>query len=90
MRAPVPAGARLVLINTAVARADLSASEIRLPYSWRYGPAVRDLGDASYAAATYTFQGLGLKPLSPVHVRAARDGADVSISWLRRTRNRRR
>ena len=42
----------------AVARVDLAASEIRLPYSWRYGPATRDIGDASYAAAAHTFQGL--------------------------------
>ena len=71
------AGARFVLINTAVARVDLAASEIRLPYSWRYGPATRDIGDASYAVAAHTFQGLGLKPLSPVHVRASRAGGDV-------------
>jgi hypothetical protein len=86
MRPAVMAGARFVLLNTAVARVDLAASEIRLPYSWRYGPATRDIGDASYAVAAHTFQGLGLKPLSPVHVRASRAGGDVSITWLRRTR----
>ncbi len=86
MRPSVAAGARFVLINTAVARVDLAASEIRLPYSWRYGPATRDIGDASYAVAGHTFQGLGLKPLSPVHVRASRAGGDVTIGWIRRTR----
>jgi len=34
----------------------------------------------------HTFQGLGLKPLSPVHVRAVRADGDVTISWVRRTR----
>ena len=86
MRPSVAAGARFVLFNTAVARVDLAASEIRLPYSWRYGPATRDIGDASYAVAAHTFQGLGLKPLSPVHVRAVRAGGDVAFSWVRRTR----
>lgn len=86
MRTPVGAGARFVLVNTAVTRIDLTASEIRLPYSWRVGPAARDIGDASYVTAEHTFEGLGLKPLSPVHVRAARSGGDISISWLRRTR----
>ena len=86
MRSAVAAGARFVLLNTAVARVDLAASEIRLSYSWRYGPATRNIGDASYAVAAHTFQGLGLKPLSPVHVRASRAGGDVAISWLRRTR----
>ena len=86
MRPSVAAGARFVLFNTAVARVDLAAAEIRLPYSWRYGPATRDIGDASYAVAAHTFQGLGLKPLSPVHVRAVRSGGDVAFSWVRRTR----
>jgi hypothetical protein len=34
----------------------------------------------------HTFQGLGLKPLSPVHVRGLRAGGDVLLSWIRRTR----
>ena len=37
-------------------------------------------------SAAHTFQGLGLKPLSPVHVRASRAGGDVTIGWIRRTR----
>ena len=82
----VAAGARFVLLNAAIARIDLSAAEIGLPYNWRVGPAARDIGDATYAAATHTFTGLGLKPLSPVHVRGVRSGGDVSISWIRRTR----
>ena len=82
----VPAGARFVLITSAIARIDLTASEIRLPYQWRVGPSGRDIGDASYVAAEHTFQGLGLKPLSPVHVTAARADGDVAISWIRRTR----
>ncbi|MTD96259.1 hypothetical protein GIW81_18115 [Hyphomicrobium sp. xq] len=86
MRPAVAAGARFVLVSTALARLDLTAAEIRLPYNWRFGPAARDIGDASYATATHTFQGLGLKPLSPVHVRAARSGGDVALSWMRRTR----
>lgn len=86
MRAPTAAGARFVLLDAAVARVDLAAAEIRLPYNWRVGPSTRDIGDASYIAATYTFQGLGLKPLSPVHLRANRAGGDVAITWLRRTR----
>jgi hypothetical protein len=86
MRASVAAGAPFVVLNAALARLDLTASEIRLPYHWRIGPASRDIGDASYVAAEHTFEGLGLRPLSPVHVRAQRTGGDVAISWIRRTR----
>jgi hypothetical protein len=86
MRPAVAAGARFVLLNAAIARLDLSAAEIGLPYKWRVGPAARDIGDATYVAATHTFTGLGLKPLSPVHVRGTRSAGDVAISWIRRTR----
>lgn len=86
MRLPLSAGARFVLVNTALARLDLAASEVRLPYSWRIGPATRDIGDATYATASHTFAGLGLRPLSPVHVRAVRSDGDVLLSWVRRTR----
>ncbi len=86
MRASVAAGAPFVVLNAAVARLDLTASEIRLPYNWRIGPASRDIADASYVATEHTFLGLGIKPLSPVHVRGVRSGGDVAITWVRRTR----
>ena len=86
MRSDLAAGARFVRLDAAAARIDLAAAEIRLPYRWRVGPSTRDIGDTSYVAATHTFQGLGLKPLSPVHVRGLRAGGGVTITWLRRTR----
>ena len=45
MRSPVAAGARFVLLNTAVARVDLARARSGLPYHWRYGPATRDIGE---------------------------------------------
>ncbi len=86
MRSDLAAGARFMRLDAAVARIDLAAAEIRLPYRWRVGPSTRDIGDTSYVATTHTFLGLGLKPLSPVHVRGLRAGGDVTITWLRRTR----
>jgi len=86
VRPAVAAGAPVVVLNAALARLDLAAAEIRPPYNWRIGPASRDIGDASYVALSHTFEGLGLKPLSPVHVRGVRSGGDVAITWVRRTR----
>jgi hypothetical protein len=84
--APLAAGAPFVLLTPEVAPVNLTLDEIRLPLNWRYGPASRDLGDASYAGVTHTFAGAGLRPLAPVHVRGARAGGDVTIAWIRRTR----
>jgi hypothetical protein len=47
---------------------------------------VRDIGYASYSTQAHTFTGQGLKPLSPVHVRALRTSGDIALSWIRRTR----
>lgn len=79
-------GARFVLLDEAVATVPLGLGDIGLPFNWRFGPSGRDLGDQSYASAVHAFTGRGLRPLSPVHVRAARSGGDLTISWIRRAR----
>jgi hypothetical protein len=86
MRSPLAAGARFVLLDGALARVDLTPDEIGLAYNWRCGPANRDLGDASYVQLEHAFAGIGLKPLSPVHLRGTRSGGDLAMSWVRRTR----
>ena len=86
MHAPIAAGARLVLLAGALTPVPLAATDIGLPLVWRYGPAARALGDASYQSATHPFRGAALKPLSPVHVRGRRSGGDIAITWIRRSR----
>jgi hypothetical protein len=86
MRAPLTAGARFVLLDGALARIDMTEDEVGLAYNWRCGPASRDLGSPSYVQLAHTFRGEGLKPLSPVHIRATRSGGDLNLTWTRRTR----
>jgi hypothetical protein len=87
MRTPVAAGAPFVLLDGALVRVPLGLSELKRPLNWRYGPSNRDLADASYAVTPHAYQGLGLRPLSPVHVKASRAAnGDLSLSWIRRTR----
>ena len=86
MRSNVASGARFVLLDGAIARADVTDDEIGLAFAWRCGPSVRDIGDASYVALTHAFRGEGLRPLSPVHLSATRSGGDATLSWVRRTR----
>lgn len=80
------AGAPFVMLNGAVARIELGVDELKLPYVWRYGPANRDLADPAYGQRQHTFAGIGLRPYAPVHVRARRNGNDIVLSWVRRTR----
>ena len=87
MRSPLAAGAKFVLLDGAIADVPLADSELKVSLNWRYGPGNRGIGDASYVTEPFTFEARGLKPLSPVHVRATRSGGgDISISWVRRTR----
>lgn len=86
MRAPLAAGARFVLLDACVTTIDLAPGEIGLDYTWRCGPANRDIGNPSFVEVTHAFTGRGLTPLSPVHVRGARAGGDLTVSWVRRTR----
>lgn len=87
MYADVLSGAPFVLITQALARVDLLPGEIGLAFNWRFGPANRDLGDPSYVLQQHAFRGVGLRPLSPVHLRGKRnESGDLELSWVRRTR----
>jgi hypothetical protein len=86
MREPIPAGAPFVLLDGALTPIPLTRDDIGLPLNWRYGPASLDLGDAAYRTSIHAFRGLGLRPLSPVHIKGQRSGGDLALSWVRRTR----
>lgn len=85
MRGQRPAGERFVLIDEAVVQPALSLGLAGLEQTWRLGPIDHDLARAQ---AEVTLHGamLGLRPLAPVRLRAARRGDGVLFSWIRRTR----
>ena len=85
--APLAAGAPFVILGAGLSRLDLAAADIGLPLTWRIGPASQDLGSANYLETTHAFQGIGTRPLSPVHIRATRSSGDIGLSWIRRTRS---
>jgi hypothetical protein len=86
MRDPVAAGARFVLLDAALRQVDMTQADLGLAFNWKYGPAPYDIGNASYQTATPTFSGIGLRPLSPVHVTGEQMVGGLQISWIRRTR----
>ncbi|MBI1261408.1 MAG: hypothetical protein GC184_06760 [Rhizobiales bacterium] len=87
MRDLLPGEARFVLIDGALAEIGLQESERGLTREWRWGPATLGFDDATYQSVTRAFDGIGLKPLSPVHLRGRRDASgDIALSWVRRTR----
>jgi hypothetical protein len=86
MRHPVAAGARVVVLNEALAQLDLDQAEARLPFAYLWGPSGKPISDPAYQGATLTFDAVGLIPLAPCHVSFAWSGNDLVISWKRRDR----
>ena len=87
---PTPAGARVVVLDAALAALPIGEAELGLPATWRIGPALRPPSDESYVATSFTPAGVGLRPFSVVHVeqpwRTARTPGDLVIRWTRRSR----
>jgi len=83
---PLPAGARFVLLDSALTRLDVGPNEIGLPLNWRFGPSNRDIGAPSYDTVVHAFAGTGHRPFAPAHIRSRRDDGGLHISWIRRTR----
>ncbi len=76
------------MLDSAVTAVDMTPDEIGLLLNWKYGPAVADLSDSAYVTTAHAFQGLGLRPLSPVHLQGKRNpsNGDWTFVWTRRTR----
>ena len=82
-----PAGSYFVLLDGSVVQIALAEADRGLARHYRIGPATRALDDPSYGHQLVAFDGIGLRPLSPVHLRASvLATGDVAVNWVRRTR----
>lgn len=87
MRNPVAAGARVVVLDGAIAQIQAALAERGVTRFYKWGPSVLDSSDVAWQQGTFTARGVGLMPWSPVHVAGTRNGSgDLSITWVRRTR----
>lgn len=81
-------GDSLVLLDTTdLATIAMSSAAIGLPYLYRGITVDRDLSTDSNRS--FTYQGVNLKPLSPIALTGSIDPgtSDWSLSWIRRTRS---
>jgi hypothetical protein len=86
MAGVLPAGSQFVLLDGAVRQLTPAPGNIGREFSLRIGPGGTDPADPRMQDSTFVFSGRGLRPLSPVHLRASVDNGDVQLSWIRRTR----
>ncbi|WP_085308691.1 baseplate multidomain protein megatron [Planktotalea arctica] len=81
-----PIGSIFVLLNGVPNQIGLRASDRGVQRHYRIGPAARGYDDPSYEMRVEQFDGAGLRPYPPAHLRAIEDATDVKVTWLRRTR----
>jgi hypothetical protein len=84
--ADVPVGTRFVLLNEALKQLPITDAERGLARHIRVGPATRSHDNETYRTTHTAFDGVGLRPFAPAHLRAERDGDTVHLQWTRRTR----
>ncbi|NVO55613.1 glycoside hydrolase TIM-barrel-like domain-containing protein [Rhodobacteraceae bacterium B1Z28] len=81
-----PDGSMFVLLNDRIQQTSLLRTERRVAKHYRIGPATRSYDDASYEHLVETFDGNGLRPYAPAHLRVRSSSASDDVSWIRRTR----
>ncbi|MGR3759617.1 baseplate multidomain protein megatron [Roseobacteraceae bacterium NS-SX3] len=87
MPAAWPAGSYVVLLDGGPVQLELALAQRRLARHYRIGSARRGYSDPSYVERIEAFDGNGLRPYAPVHLRSTGAlGADLALSWIRRTR----
>ncbi|WP_432760037.1 phage tail baseplate protein, partial [Hyphococcus sp.] len=78
--------ARFVLLNNAVTQIEFASVSRNIAFDWQAGPDGALAGSENFTSESLTMSARGLMPLAPVHLRARRDGDELHLSWIRRTR----
>ncbi len=82
-----PEGSRVVLMNGAPDQISLKPDERGLVRTYRVGASARGFDDPDIEERVLAFDGIGLRPYAPVHLRLqAGDLGAVELSWIRRGR----
>ncbi|MDE4172634.1 glycoside hydrolase TIM-barrel-like domain-containing protein [Phaeobacter sp. PT47_59] len=82
-----PQGSYVVLLDGTQVQLELALAQRRIARHYRIGPARRGYEDPSYVHRIEAFDGNGLRPYAPVHLRLSGAlGADLQAGWIRRTR----
>ncbi|OWU85318.1 phage host specificity protein [Oceanicola sp. 22II-s10i] len=81
-----PAGSWFVLLDGTPEQIALTPAQRGFARHYRTGPGQRPFTDPAYRHDVQAFDGIGLRPYAPAHLRAEWSGGDLGLSWIRRTR----
>ncbi|GAA6162560.1 hypothetical protein NBRC116590_02640 [Pelagimonas sp. KU-00592-HH] len=79
----IPSGARVVALNGAVSPVEARVQDVSVQRVYKVGPAVKDVGDASYVTVNFTSSDRGRTPYLVTDIAATMSGANVLITWSR-------
>ncbi|PRY26223.1 putative tail protein [Aliiruegeria haliotis] len=80
-------GSTVVLLDGGPEQVKIRSAERNAELHVRIGPVSFPLDDPSFVHAVHSFEGVGLRPYAPVHLRAASlASGGAGITWIRRTR----
>lgn len=81
-----PVGSYVVLLDDALRQVGYPRPQRGLARHYRTGPTSKLVGDATYRHEMRAFEGVGLRPYAPIHLRAAEANGDLIVTWVRRSR----
>lgn len=82
-----PSGSRIVVVNQDLEQISLRPEDLNAEVHFRLGFSENDISSDDVVHDVVSFSGVGLRPLSVVHLRVVRgDVAQHSFSWIRRAR----
>ncbi|MEE4121163.1 MAG: glycoside hydrolase/phage tail family protein [Paracoccaceae bacterium] len=82
-----PSGARVVVVDPTLVQIGLPASARGLERHFRIGSAGLPLEDPAILQLVAAFEGVGLRPYAPAHLRIVERGdGGLALTWVRRTR----
>lgn len=82
-----PKGSQFVLLDGGPQQISLPLSARGLERHYRIGPGDWGYDDPAFSHIVAAFEGIGLRPYAPCHLRAVAVGdGDLDLSWIRRTR----
>jgi hypothetical protein len=81
-----PVGSWCVLMNGVPSQIDMQRNLRRIAQTYRIGPARRSYDDLSYEEFIHAFDGNGLRPYAPAHLKVAADADGLRFDYIRRTR----
>jgi hypothetical protein len=83
-----PVGSRVVILGQPLVSLPITEGELGMPWNWLFGPVDRPASDPVNLGLTFTPQGRGLRPWSPVRVKGVWAGSgDIAVTWVRRSRS---